>query len=208
MPKYTYWTTGEIEDLKRMKIFEKLEDKEIAQIFERSPYSIEMMCKRLKIRKYEAWDIEKEEMLENLIFRTNFSKLEIARKLGRTEGAIKIKMTRKFGTENLNKLRNTFLSRAGCGYSEKENEFLKNSYYEKGVKECASILKKSRSSVVHQVINLKRKGVIFKEQTIPRFINKFIRYAIYSNKTGKIIERYESLKEWRNKKELIEIENI
>lgn len=54
MSKYTYWTTGEIEDLKRMKIFEKLEDKEIAQIFERSPYSIEMMCKRLKIRKYEA----------------------------------------------------------------------------------------------------------------------------------------------------------
>lgn len=208
MPKYTYWTTGEIEDLKRIKTFEKLEDKEIAQIFERSPYSIEMMCKRLKIRKYEAWDIEKEEMLENLIFRTNFSKLEIARKLGRTEGAIKIKMTRKFGTENLNKLRNTFLSRAGCGYLEKENEFLKNSYYEKGVKECASILKKSRSSIIHQVINLKRKGVVFKEQTIPRFINKFIGYAIYSNKTGKIIERYESLKEWRNKKELIEIENI
>ena len=57
------------------------------------------------------------------------------------------------------------------------------------------------------MINLKRKGVIFKEQTIPRFINKFIGYAIYSNKTGKIIERYESLKEWRNKKELIEIEN-
>lgn len=116
-------------------------------------------------------------------------------------------MTRKLGTENLNKLRNDFLSKAGCGYSEKENEFLKNSYYEKGVKECASILKKSRSSVTHQVINLKRKGVVFKEQTIPRFINRFIGYAIYSNETGKIIERYESLKEWRNKKELIEIEN-
>ena len=207
MRKYTCWTTGEIEDLRRLKTFEKLEDKEIAQIFERSPYSIEMMCKRLKIRKYEAWDIEKEEILENLIFRTNFSKLEIARKLGRTEGAIKIKMTRKFGTENLNKLRNAFLSRAGCGYSEEENEFLKNSYYEKGVKECASILKKSRSSITHQVINLKRKGVVFKEQTTPRFINRFIGYAIYSNKTGKIIERYESLKEWHNKKELIEIEN-
>ena len=77
MRKYTCWTTGEIEDLRRLKTFEKLEDKEIAQIFERSPYSIEMMCKRLKIRKYEAWDIEKEEILENLIFRTNFSKLEL-----------------------------------------------------------------------------------------------------------------------------------
>ena len=32
-------------------------------------------------------------------------------------------------------------------------------------------------------------------------------YVIYSNETGKIIERYESLKEWHNKKELIEIEN-
>lgn len=190
------WTIQEIEDLRRLKTFEKLEDKEVAQIFERSPYSIEMMCKRLKIRKYEAWDIEKEKMLENLIFRTNFSKLEIARKLGRTEGAIKIKMTRKFGTENLNKLRNAFLSRAGCGYSEEENEFLKNSYYEKGVKECASILKKSRSSITHQVINLKRKGVVFKEQTTPRFLNRFTAYAIFSHKTGRIIKRYNSLEEW------------
>ena len=190
------WTIQEIEDLRRLKTFEKLEDKEVAQIFERTSGSIEMMCKRLKIRKYEAWDIEKEEMLENLIFRTNFSKLEIARKLGRTEGAIKIKMTRKFGTENLNKLRNAFLSRAGCGYSEEENEFLKNSYYEKGVKEFASILKKSRSSITHQVINLKRKGVVFKEQTTPRFLNRFTGYAIFSHKTGRIIKRYNSLEEW------------
>ena len=49
-----YWTIQEIEDLRRLKTIEKLEDKEIAQIFERSPCSIGMMCRRLKIRKYEA----------------------------------------------------------------------------------------------------------------------------------------------------------
>lgn len=56
-------------------------------------------------------------------------------------------------------------------------------------------------------MELKKQGNKFERQSIPRFNPGTKGYAIYSNKTGKIIERYESLKEWRNKKELIEIEN-
>jgi len=72
---------------------------------------------------------------------------------------------------------------------------------------CAKKLERTIYSVRNQIQKLKREKAVLKEQTIPRFNESVVGYVIYSNKTGKIIERYESLKEWRNKKELIEIEN-
>ena len=156
-----------------------------------------MMCRRLKIRKYETWDIEKEKKLENLIFRTNFSKLEIARKLGRTELATKTRMKELFGSSSIQKLRNlSFLNNSETRFMESEIEFLKKNYYKKGAKECAKILKRTSQSIVKKVYKLKKNGVEFEDQFIPRFNGNMRVYVIYSSKTGKIIKRYNTLEEW------------
>lgn len=117
-------------------------------------------------------------------------------------------MAKTFGSSSLKKLRNeSFLKRSETKFTELEIEFLKKNYYKKGAKKCAKILKRTKQSIKNKVWELKKHGVKFEEQFIPRFNGKMLGYVIYSNETGKIIERYESLKEWRNKKELIEIEN-
>ena len=92
-------------------------------------------------------------------------KKEIARKLGRTEKAIAEKMAEVFGSFSLTKLRNkSFLSRAGTKFTETEIKFLKDFYYVKGAKECASILKRTKISVRGKVKKLRGQGVEFKKQ--------------------------------------------
>ena len=49
---------------------------------------------------------------------------------------------------------------------------------------------------LNQIQKLKREKVILKEQTIPRFNESLAGYVIYSNETGKIIKRYNTLEEW------------
>lgn len=208
MPKYTYWTTGEIEDLKYLKTVEKLSNKEIATILGRTEISIITQSKYYKVLKFERWSKQSDELLEKLIFNTHYKIEQIAKKLGKTEYATKSRMIKKFGSTSLQKLRNkSFLNKAEIKFTKTEIEFLKKFYYEKGVKRCSNILKRTKQSIKNKVLELKKQGNKFERQSIPRFNPGTKGYAIYSNKTGKIIERYESLKEWSNKKELIEIEN-
>ena len=208
MPKYTYWTTGEIEDLRRMKTFEKLSNKEVGIALGRTEISITTQSKKYKILKFEHWSEQNEDLLKKLVFNTHSKMCEITKKIGKTETAIKAKMGKTFGSSSLKKLRNeSFLKRSETKFTELEIEFLKKNYYKKGAKECTKILKRTKQSIKNKVWELKKHGVKFEEQFIPRFSGKMLGYVIYSNETGKIIERYESLKEWHNKKELIEIEN-
>ena len=112
MPKYTYWTTGEIEDLKYLKTVEKLSNKEIASILRRTEISIITQSKYYKVLKFERWSKQSDELLEKLIFNTHYKIEQIAKKLGKTEYATKSRMIKKFGSTSLQKLRNkSFLNK-------------------------------------------------------------------------------------------------
>ena len=56
--------------------------------------------------------------------------------------------------------------------------------------------KKNKSIYSKKVYKLKKHGVEFEDQFIPRFNGNMRGYVIYSNKTGKIIKRYNTLEEW------------
>ena len=106
MRKHTYWTTGEIEDLRYLKTYEKLSNKEDGIALGRTEISIITQSKKCKI------------------------------------------------------------------------------------------LKRTRQSIKNKVWELKKKGVKFEEQFIPRFHPGAKGYIIFSQKTGKIIKRYNTLEEW------------
>ena len=192
-----YWTTGEIEDLRILKTVEGLTNKEISKILERTEASVFSKTKKCKLLKFENWTKQSDELLEKLVFNTYRKIEEIARKLGRTELATKTRMKELFGSSSIQKLRNlSFLNNSETRFMESEIEFLKKNYYKKGAKECAKILKRTRQSIKNKVWELKKKGVEFKKQFIPRFHPGAKGYVIFSQKTGKIIKRYRTLEEW------------
>ena len=194
------WTVQEIEDIKRLKLIKRLSLKEIAQALGRSYDSVSQKAFEIKFntREYSEQDIE---YLNKLIFKSKLTIKVIARKLGRTEGALKKRMQCLFGSTSLRKIRNNKIySKNMKNYTESEKDFLKENYYEKGGLYCAKKLERTIYSVRNQIQKLKREKAILKEQTIPRFNESVAGYVIYSNKTGKIIERYESLENWHNKK--------
>ena len=192
-----YWTTGEIEDLRILKTVEGLTNKEISKILERTEASVFSKTKKCKLLKFENWTKQSDELLEKLVFNTYRKIEEIARKLGRTELATKTRMKELFGSSSIQKLRNlSFLNNSETRFMESEIEFLKKNYYKKGAKECAKILKRTSQSIVKKIYKLKKHGVEFEEQFIPRFNGNMRGYVIYSNKTGKIIKRYNTLEEW------------
>ena len=197
MRTHTYWTTGEIEDLKYLRTVEKLSNKEIASILGRTEISIITQSKYYKVIKFGRWSKQSDELLEKLIFNTHYKIEKIAKKLGKTEYATKSRMVKKFGSTSLQKLRNkNFLNKAETKFKKTEIEFLKKFYYEKGVKRCSNILKRTKQAIKNKVWELKKHGVKFEEQFIPRFNGKMRGYVIYSNKTGKIIKRYRTLNDW------------
>ena len=197
MRTHTYWTTGEIEDLKYLKTVEKLSNKEIASILRRTEISIITQSKYYKVLKFERWSEQSDELLEKLIFNTHYKIEQIAKKLGKTEYVTKSRMVKNFGSTSLQKLRNkSFLNKAETKFTKTEIEFLKKFYYEKGVKRCSNILKRTKQSIKNKVLELKKRGNKFEKQSIPRFNPGTKGYVIYSNKTGKIIKRYRNLEEW------------
>ena len=192
------WTLFEIEDLKRLKEVEKLSNKEIASILDRTEISVIAQCRYLKISKNKYWGEQEKTSLKEFVFNTHYKINEISKKLGRTENATKERMTRIFGSTSLTKLRNkTFMNRAETKFTKNEIEFLRKFYYEKGVKKCSGILKRTSKSLKNKVCELKKQGVVFSEQVTPRFNEGAKGYVIYSNKTGKIIRRYRDLREWK-----------
>ena len=165
MRTHTYWTTGEIEDLKYLRTVEKLSNKEIAEILGKNVRSVATCSYYYGIKIRKSWEKEDVELLKKFVFDTSFKKKEISRKLGRTEKAIAEKMAEVFGSFSLTKLRNkSFLSRAGTKFTETEIKFLKDFYYVKGAKECASTLKRTKISVRGKVKKLREQGVKFKKQ--------------------------------------------
>lgn len=197
MRTHTYWTTGEIEDLRYLKTYEKLSNKEIAEILGKTERTIAAYSCMHGIVILKPWEKQDEELLKKLVFNTSYQKKEIAKKLGRSEKAIKVKMREIFGSYSLTKLRNeSFLNRLGSDFTENEIKFLQDFYYKKGGKECASILKRTVKSIKNKVASLKKQGVEFKKQIIPRFHPGAKGYVIFSQKTGKIIKRYNTLEEW------------
>ena len=145
---YKSWTTGEVEDLRYLRTVERLRIKEIAEILERSERTIEEATHRYGIRIEEPWKEQELELLKKLVFDTGNKKKEIARRLGRTENAVRSKMIEMFGSSGLTKLRNeSFLNRAEARFTEKEIKFLQDFYYIKGAKACASALKSTKYSV-------------------------------------------------------------
>ena len=197
MRTHTYWTTGEIEDLKYLKTVEKLSNKEVGIALGRTEISITTQSKKYKILKFEHWSEQNEDLLRKLVFNTHSKICEITKKIGKTETAIKAKMAKTFGSTSLKKLRNeSFLKRSETKFTELEIKFLKKNYYKKGAKECAKILKRTKQSIKNKVWELKKHGVKFEEQFIPRFNGKMRGYVIYSNETGKTIKRYNTLEEW------------
>lgn len=161
---YKSWTTGEIEDLRYLRTVERLRIREIAEILERSERTIEEATCRYGIRIEEHWKGEELELLKKLVFGTGNKKKEIARRLGRTENAVRSKMIEMFGSSGLTKLRNeSFLNRAEARFTEKEIKFLQDFYYIKGAKACASALKRTKYSVTLKVGRLMRQGYEFKK---------------------------------------------
>ena len=197
MRTHNYWTTGEIEDLKYLKTIEKLSNKEVGIALGRTEISITTQSKKYKILKFEHWSEQNEDLLRKLVFNTHSKICEITKKIGKTETAIKAKMAKTFGSTSLKKLRNeSFLKRSETKFTELEIKFLKKNYYKKGAKECAKILKRTKQSIKNKAWELKKHGVKFEDQFIPRFNGKMRGYVIYSNKTGKIIKRYRTLNDW------------
>ena len=197
MRTHNYCTTGEIEDLKYLKTIEKLSNKEVGIALGRTEISITTQSKKYKILKFEHWSEQNEDLLRKLVFNTHSKICEITKKIGKTETAIKAKMAKTFGSTSLKKLRNeSFLKRSETKFTELEIKFLKKNYYKKGAKECAKILKRTKQSIKNKVWELKKHGVKFEDQFIPRFNGKMRGYVIYSNKTGKIIKRYRTLNDW------------
>lgn len=161
---YKSWTTGEIEDLRYLRTVERLRIREIAEILERSERTIEEATCRYGIRIEEPWKEEELELLKKLVFDTGNKKKEIARRLGRTENAVRSKMIEMFGSSGLTKLRNeSFLNRAEARFTEKEIKFLQEFYYIKGAKACASALKRTKYSVTLKAGRLMRQGYEFKK---------------------------------------------
>lgn len=194
------WTVQEVEDIERLKLIKRLSLKEIAEALGRSYDSVSQKAFEIKFntREYSEQNIE---YLNKLIFKSKLEIKSIARKLGRTEGALKKRIQYLFGSTSLTKIRNdNFYPKKYENYTESEKEFLKENYYEKGGFYCAKKLERTIYSVRNQIQKLKREKAILKEQTIPRFNESVAGYVIYSNETGKIIERYETLEDWHNKK--------
>ena len=98
---YKSWTTGEIEDLRYLRTVERLRIKEIAEILERSKRTIEEAAHRYGIKIEEPWKEQELELLKKLVFDTNNKKKEIARRLGRTENAVRSKMIEMFGSSGV-----------------------------------------------------------------------------------------------------------
>lgn len=191
------WTKEEIEELRILKTIEGFTNKEISNILGRTEASVFSKTKKCKFLKFENWTKQSDELLRKYVFNTYRKIEEIARKLERTELSIKIRMRERFGSGSLQKLRNeSFLNRAETRFKESEIEFLKKNYYKKGAKECAKILKRTSGAIEKKVYKLKKHGVKFEEQFIPRFNGKMRGYVIYSNETGKTIKRYNTLEEW------------
>ena len=146
------WTLQEVEDLRRLKTIEGLKNKEISEILERTKNSIYSMTKKMKFLKFCFWDKQSEELLKHLIFDTHFKIKEIAKKIGKTENATKMRMLKLFGSSSLKKLRNeSFLKNSETRFREEEIEFLKKNYYEKGSKGCARVLKRTSTSLEQKV---------------------------------------------------------
>ena len=161
---YKSWTTGEIEDLRYLRTVERLRIREIAEILERSERTIEEATHHYGIRIEEPWKEQELELLKKLVFDTGNKKKEIARRLGRTENAVRSKMIEMFGSSGLTKLRNeSFLNRAEARFTEKEIKFLQEFYYIKGAKACASALKRTKYSVTLKAGRLMRQGYEFKK---------------------------------------------
>lgn len=190
------WTVQEIEDIKRLKLIERLSLKEIAEALGRSYGSVVQKTFGIKFntREYTEQDIE---YLNKLIFKSNLTIKAIAGKLGRTEGALKKRIQHLFGSTSLTKIRNNRgNSKYMKNYTESEKIFLKEKYYEKGGLYCARKLDRTICSIRNQIQKLKREKAIFKEQITPRFNESVSGYVIYSNETGKIIKKYRNLEEW------------
>lgn len=161
---YKSWTTGEIEDLRYLRTVERLRIKEIAEILERSKRTIEEAAHRYGIKIEEPWKEQELELLKKLVFDTKEQKKEIARRLGRTENAVRSKMIEMFGSTSLTRLRNkSFLSMAETRFTETEIKFLQDFYYIKGAKACASALKRTKYSVTLKAGRLMRQGYEFKK---------------------------------------------
>ena len=74
MRTHTYWTTGEIEDLRYLKTYEKLSNKEIAEILGKNVRSVDTCSCYYGIKIRKSWEKEDVELLKKFVFDTSFKK--------------------------------------------------------------------------------------------------------------------------------------